>query len=147
MPPPAPSQSIRGSTSNRAESSVSNTKNSPPPAASTNGSTMSIARNKDMSCHTCGGKGHFKRDCPNKKVMIINEDTEYETGDDADPNDDDACDDDDGPLDAYATHYPSIVCTHKSLSVMQSPKNQRCNLFQTKAIVGPQMACKVIIDG
>ncbi|KAK1613159.1 hypothetical protein QYE76_036832 [Lolium multiflorum] len=29
---------------------------------------------------------HFKRDCPNRKVMIINEDNEYETGDDVDPN-------------------------------------------------------------
>ncbi|KAK1660299.1 hypothetical protein QYE76_048458 [Lolium multiflorum] len=42
--------------------------------------------NRDMLCHTCGGKGHFKRDCPNRKVMFINEDNEYETGDDADPN-------------------------------------------------------------
>ncbi|KAK1605351.1 hypothetical protein QYE76_029024 [Lolium multiflorum] len=50
------------------------------------------ARNRDMLCHTCGGKGHFKRDCPNRKVMIINEDNEYETGDDVDPN---APDDDD----------------------------------------------------
>ncbi|KAK1649856.1 hypothetical protein QYE76_067661 [Lolium multiflorum] len=29
---------------------------------------------------------HFKRDSPNRKVMIINEDNEYETGDDVDPN-------------------------------------------------------------
>ena len=80
--------------------------------------------------------------------MLINEDNEYETGDDDDPDDDDACDDDgDGPLDAYATHYPSIVCTQRSLSVSPSLENQRCNLFQTKAIVVPQMACKVIIDG
>ena len=72
--------------------------------------------------------------------MIINEDNEYEIGDDADPNDDDACDDDDGPIDAYATHYPTIVCTQKSLSVIPSKDNQRCNLFQTKAIIGPQMS-------
>ena len=147
-PPPAPNSAMRGTTSTRPESSASNAKKSAQPAASANGSSMSTARNRDMNCHTCGGKGHFKRECPNKKVMLINEDNEYETGDDADPNDDDDCyDDEDGPLDAYATHYPSIVCTQKSLSVTQSPENQRCNLFQTKAVVGPQMACKVIIDG
>ena len=100
-----------------------------------------------MACHTCGGKGHFKRDCPNIKVMIINEDNEYETGDDADPNDGDNGYESDGPLDAYATHIPSIVCTQKSLSVTPSPENQRYNLFQTKAIIGLNMACKVIIDG
>ncbi|KAK1662701.1 hypothetical protein QYE76_050860 [Lolium multiflorum] len=66
-------------------SNVSNTKKSES-AASTSGSSMSTARNRDMACHTCGGKGHFKRDCPNRKVMIINEDNEYETGDDVDPN-------------------------------------------------------------
>ncbi|KAK1682178.1 hypothetical protein QYE76_043026 [Lolium multiflorum] len=72
-------------------SNVSNTKKSES-AASTSGSSMSTTRNRDMLCHTCGGKGHFKRDCPNRKVMFINEDNEYETGDDVDPN---APDDDD----------------------------------------------------
>lgn len=33
------------------------------------------------------------------------------------------------------------------LSVTPSPVEQRCNLFQTKAVVGPGKACKVIIDG
>ncbi|KAK1608007.1 hypothetical protein QYE76_031680 [Lolium multiflorum] len=71
--------------SSKPVSNVSNTKKSEP-AASGSGSSMSTARNRDMACHTCGGKDHFKRDCPNRKVMIINEDDEYETGDGADPN-------------------------------------------------------------
>ncbi|KAK1685989.1 hypothetical protein QYE76_046837 [Lolium multiflorum] len=66
-------------------SNASNAKKSES-AASTSGSGASATRNRDMLCHTCGGKGHFKRDCPNRKVMFINEDNEYETGDDADPN-------------------------------------------------------------
>ena len=118
--PSAQNSAMRGTSSSKAETSVSNTKRTPQPAASSHNSTSSTARNRDMNCHTSGGKGHFKRDCPNKKVMLINEDNEYETGDDADPNDDDdACDDDDGPLDAYATHYPTIVCT-QTLSVTPS---------------------------
>jgi hypothetical protein len=28
-----------------------------------------------MECHTCGGKGHFKWECPNRKVVLINDDT------------------------------------------------------------------------
>ncbi|KAK1631714.1 hypothetical protein QYE76_006029 [Lolium multiflorum] len=62
-----------------------------------------------MNCHTCGGKGHFKRDCPNRKVMIVNEDNEYETGDDVDPyapEDDDY--DTDGE-DAYPSDARTIV--------------------------------------
>jgi hypothetical protein len=145
-PPPAPSRVV---SSSKPETTPSTSRKQIQPAASSSGSTMSTARNRDMSCHTCGGKGHFKRDCPNKKIMLVNEDNEYETGDDADPDEEDDYDEKGGPLDAYATHYPTIVCTQKAaaLSVIPSPENQRCNLFQTKAIVGPQMACKVIIDG
>jgi ubiquitin len=42
------------------------------PTMTGSGSTTSTARNRDMACHTCGGKGHFKRDCPNAKVMLLN---------------------------------------------------------------------------
>lgn len=66
---------------------ISNAKKPAQPAASAAGSTNSTTRNKDMSCHTCGGRGHFKRGYPNKMVMLVNEDTtEYETGDDDDPD-------------------------------------------------------------
>ncbi|KAK1681398.1 hypothetical protein QYE76_042246 [Lolium multiflorum] len=116
-------------------------------AASTSGSSMSTARNRDMLCHTCGGKGHFKRDCPNRKVMIINEDNEYETGDDVDPNAPDDDDYDTDGEDAYPSDARTIVVSQRALNVLPSASTQRCNLFQTKALVGPDKACKVIIDG
>ncbi|XP_024317367.1 uncharacterized protein LOC104582174 [Brachypodium distachyon] len=147
---PSPSSGVLGTISSKPESAVINAKKPAQPAASVAGSSMSTARNRDMNCHTCGGKGHFKRDCPNKKVMLVNEDLEYETGDDADPEsepleDEDAYDE--GVVDAYAIHFPTIVCSQRVLNVTPSPENQCCNLFQTKAIVGPSKACKVIIDG
>jgi hypothetical protein len=50
--------------------------------------STSTGWHRDMACHTCGGKGNFKRDCPNAKVMLLNHETnEYKTGDDADPFD------------------------------------------------------------
>src|SRR3954466_5086093 len=58
----------------------------PAAPATSAGSNISTTRNREMTCHSCGNPGHFKRDCPNRKVMFINEDTdEYETGDDEDP--------------------------------------------------------------
>ncbi|KAK1649868.1 hypothetical protein QYE76_067673, partial [Lolium multiflorum] len=105
------------------------------------------ARNRDMLCHTCGGKGHFKRDCPNRKVMIINEDNEYETGDDVDPNASEDDDYDTDGEDAYPSDARTIVVSQRALNVLPSASTQRCNLFQTKALVGPDKACKVIIDG
>ncbi|KAK1680798.1 hypothetical protein QYE76_041646 [Lolium multiflorum] len=106
-----------------------------------------VTRNRDMLCHTCGGKGHFKRDCPNRKVMFINEDNEYETGDDADPNAPDNDDYDTDGEDAYPSDARTIVVSQRALNVLPSASTQRCNLFQTKALVGPDKACKVIIDG
>ncbi|KAK1663508.1 hypothetical protein QYE76_051667 [Lolium multiflorum] len=100
-----------------------------------------------MLCHTCGGKGHFKRDCPNRKVMIINEDNEYETEDDVDPNAPDDDDYDTDGEDAYPSDAHTIVVSHRALNVLPSASTQRCNLFQTKALVGPDKDCKVIIDG
>ena len=128
VPLPSTNSGVRASSSNRPDSVVSNAKKTAHPAASGTGSSMSTARNRDMACHTCGGKGHFKKDCPNKKVMLINEDNEYETGDDADP-DSEPLDDEgyssDGPLDAYATHYPTIICSQKVLNVTPSSENQQ----------------------
>ncbi|KAK1662362.1 hypothetical protein QYE76_050521 [Lolium multiflorum] len=107
----------------------------------------SLTRNRDILCHTCCGNGHFKRDCPNRKVMIINEDNEYETGDDVDPNAPDDDDYDTDGEDAYPSDARTIVVSQRALNVLPSASTQRCNLFQTKALVGPDKACKVIIDG
>ncbi|KAK1605559.1 hypothetical protein QYE76_029232 [Lolium multiflorum] len=74
-------------------------------------------------------------------------DNEYETGDDVDPN---ALEDDDydsDGVDAYPSEARTIVVSHRALNVLPSASTQRCNLFQTKALVGPDKACKVIIDG
>ncbi|KAK1632107.1 hypothetical protein QYE76_006422 [Lolium multiflorum] len=149
-PPAAPAPSTRSAPystpPSKPVSNVSNAKKSES-AASTSGSSMSTARNRDMICHTCGGKGHFKRDCPNRKVMIINEDNEYETGDDVDPNAPDDDDYDTDGEDAYPSDARTIVVSQRALNVLPSASTQRCNLFQTKALVGPDKACKVIIDG
>ncbi|KAK1683442.1 hypothetical protein QYE76_044290 [Lolium multiflorum] len=148
--PTAPAPSSRSAPystpSSKPVSNVSNTKKSES-AASTSGSSMSTARNRDMNCHTCGGKGHFKRDCPNRKVMIINEDNEYETGDDVDPNAPEDDDYDSDGVDAFPSEARTIVVSQRALNVQPSASTQRCNLFQTKALVGPDKACKVIIDG
>ncbi|KAK1620605.1 hypothetical protein QYE76_026122 [Lolium multiflorum] len=90
-------------------SNVSNAKKSES-AASTSGSGVSTTRNRDMLCHTCGGKGHFKRDCPNRKVMFINEDNEYETRDDVDPNAPDDDDYDTDGEDAYPSMLVPLLC-------------------------------------
>jgi hypothetical protein len=139
---------FRRNASSKSDLMVSNAKKSSQPAAGVVGSSNSMPRNRDMNCHTCGARGHFKKDCPNRKVMLINDESvKYEIGDDVDPESDCWQEDEDGSLDAYVTHLPTIVCSSKVLSVTPSSADQRFNLFQTKAIVGPGKACKVIIGG
>jgi hypothetical protein len=72
VPTPSANSGFRGTSSSKLDSVISNAKKLSQPATSAVGSTISTARNRDMSCHKCGGKGHFKRECPNKKVMLIN---------------------------------------------------------------------------
>ncbi|KAK1627393.1 hypothetical protein QYE76_001708 [Lolium multiflorum] len=79
--------------------------------------------------------------------MVINEDNEYETGDDVDPNAPEDDDYDTDGEDAYPSDARTIVVSQRALNVLPSASTQRCNLFQTKALVGPDKACKVIIDG
>ena len=146
--PSSPAPSFRGAAPSKSVSVAPNAKQSPQPAASATGSSNSTARTRDMNCHTCGGKGHFKRECPNKKVMLINEETgEYESGDEVDPNAEFEEEHEDELYYADAERLPSIVCTPKVLSVAPSSSEQRCNLFQTRAAVGNGRSCKVIIDG
>ncbi|KAK1641873.1 hypothetical protein QYE76_059678 [Lolium multiflorum] len=99
-----------------------------------------------MLCHTCGGKDHLKRDCPNRNVMFINEDNEYETGDDVDPNAPDDDDYDTDGEDAYPSMLAPLLCRSRALNVLPSASTRCCNLFQTKALVGPDKACKEFDD-
>ncbi|KAK1684767.1 hypothetical protein QYE76_045615 [Lolium multiflorum] len=89
---------------------------------------------------------HFKRNFPNRKVMIINEYNEYETGDDVDPNAPEDDDYDTDGEDAYPSDARTIVVSQRALNVLPSASTQRCNLFQTKALVGPDKACKWLSD-
>jgi hypothetical protein len=94
--------------------------------------SASVTHEIEKLCHTCGGKGHFERNCPNNKVILVNENDEYETGDDADP-----FGSDDEGVNAYAEPSPIIVVSPHTLSVHPNVDSQRCSLFQTKALVGP----------
>jgi hypothetical protein len=71
-----------------------------------------MTRESEKLCHTCGGNGHFKRNCPNNTVMVINKDSEYETGDDAYP-----FGSDDEGVHAYLEPSPIIVVFPRTLSV------------------------------
>jgi hypothetical protein len=63
-----------------------------------------VTRESEKICHTCGAKGHFKRNCPNNKVIVVIENGVYETEDEAD-----SFGSDDEGVGAYADASPIIV--------------------------------------
>src|SRR3954471_16841224 len=141
-PMESPSASNRSSPSYSKQASNGSMAKKPAPPAASAGCNMSTARNKEVTCHACGTPGHFKRDCPNRKVMFVNEETdEYETGVDEDPAayDDEGYNSEQG-MDAFPSPAPTIVVSQCALTVQPHAESQRCNLFQTKALVGPNKA-------
>jgi hypothetical protein len=98
--------------------------NKPSPAMSGSGTTSSTSRNRDMSCHTCGGKGHFKHDCPNKKTMIVDAYGGYETGDDGDPFEEEPVEVNEEIYYCDASPNPVFVCSPWVLQVSPSPYDQ-----------------------
>ena len=42
------------------------------------------SRNRDVKCFKCLGRGHIASQCPNKRVMILKDDGEIETGGESD---------------------------------------------------------------
>ncbi|KAF8090857.1 hypothetical protein N665_0463s0016 [Sinapis alba] len=101
-----------------------------------------IQHTHDITCFKCQGKGHYARDCPNKRVMVLKADGEYESQDEAEVevtvSDEEVID--------YAESGELLV-TRRSLSALFDPETiQRENIFHTRCSV-EQKVCSLIIDG
>ncbi|XP_048627545.1 uncharacterized protein LOC125596439 [Brassica napus] len=97
-------------------------------------------RTRDIICYKCQGKGHYARDCPNKRVMVLKGDGEYESQDEAAAV----------ISDEEVTDYPEtgeLLVTRRALSTLFDPETiQRENIFHTRCSVDHKV-CSLIIDG
>ncbi|XP_048627321.1 uncharacterized protein LOC125596017 [Brassica napus] len=101
-----------------------------------------IRLNRPSLAHPTMRKGHYARDCPNKRVMILKADGEYESQDEAEVetmvSDEEVVD--------YA-ETGELLVTRRSLSALFDPETvQRENIFHTRCSV-EQKVCSLIIDG
>ncbi|XP_033138856.1 uncharacterized protein LOC117129534 [Brassica rapa] len=97
-------------------------------------------RTRDITCFKCQGKGHYARDCPNKRVMILKADGEYESQDEAEVetmvSDEEVVD--------YA-ETGDLLVTRRSLSALFDPETvQRENIFHTRCSVEQKVKCDVV---
>jgi hypothetical protein len=148
-PPPSYSDKPHDSSTNTA------TKSAQRPIASAS-SVNSTGRTRDVQCHRCKGYGHVQRDCPNKRVLVVNADGGYSSASDFD---DDTrallAADDTGRDEAIeeqigaenVEHYESLIVQRVlSAQAEKVEQNQRHTLFQTKYVI-KERSCRLIIDG
>ncbi|KAF8095701.1 hypothetical protein N665_0325s0004 [Sinapis alba] len=105
-------------------------------------SPNSNTRTRDITCFKCQGKGHYARDCPNKRIMILKADGEYESQDEAEIEE--------AVSDEEVTDYPEageLLVTRRALSALFDPETvQRENIFHTRCSIEHKV-CSLIIDG
>ncbi|XP_073286746.1 uncharacterized protein [Primulina huaijiensis] len=102
-------------------------------------------RSRDVKCFRCQGLGHISSECPNKRVMILNDYGEYESQSEGDDDEMPALED---PDEGYEAVVGEALVTRRIMSaqVKEEETNQRENLFHTRCFVN-QKVCNLIIDG
>ena len=102
-------------------------------------------RNRDIKCFKCQGRGHIANQCPNRRVMVMLENGEYETDGESDHDSMPSLEDDD---DEQCAEFGELMVAKRALSVQVSEGEevQRENIFHTRCRVQGKI-CSMIIDG
>ncbi|XP_073016269.1 uncharacterized protein [Primulina eburnea] len=105
-----------------------------------------LNRARDTRCFRCQGLGHIASECPNKRVMILNDYGEYESHSEGDDDDEMPALED--PDEEYEAVVGEALVTRRIMSaqVKEEETNQRENLFHTRCFVNGKV-CNLIIDG
>ena len=135
--------------------STSKAKPEPKPASITTASQGKSAptstHNSEIRCFKCQGGGHIASQCPNTRVMVIRENGEIESEDEADLDDMPPLEDVPiGDEEFEADHGEMLGLVARRASSLQAIEEeeevQRENIFHTHCHVKDKV-CSVIIDG
>ncbi|XP_010521062.1 PREDICTED: uncharacterized protein LOC104800054 [Tarenaya hassleriana] len=96
-------------------------------------------RTREIICYKCRGRGHYAKDCPNNRVMILTDAGEYES-----------MDEDEVEKVQEEIEYPDsgeLLVTRRVLSAMTNPEEtaQRETIFHSRCTVRNKV-CGLIID-
>jgi hypothetical protein len=119
------------------------------PAAFTSTSVGSISKSSGIQCFKCGGRGHVIKECPNNRMILVNDDGEYTSASEEEVEAGNV--DDTHKIEEHTgcefEHGTALVVTQiLTVQMKEAEIGQRHNLFQTRAKVQEKVV-KVIIDG
>jgi hypothetical protein len=108
------------------------------PATSTSTSVGSTAKSSGIQCFKCGGRGHVIKECPNNRVILVNDDGEYTLASEEEAKAGNV--DDTHKIEEHTgcefEHGTALVVTQiLSVQMKEAEIGQRHNLFQTRAKV------------
>jgi hypothetical protein len=116
------------------------------PAASTSTSVGSTPRSSGIQCFKCGGRGHVSRECPNNRVIIVNDNGDYESASEEEDIEEEAHEEEEHTGCDFEQGAALVVAPILSVQMKEAENGHQHNLFQTRAKVQDKVV-KIIIDG
>jgi len=115
------------------------------PINSTNGSSSTTSRHRNIKCFKCLGKGHIASQCPNKKTMILRENGEVSSASSSPPSD--TSSEEESECEALC-HEGDLLMVRRLLGSLakEDDTSQRENIFHSRCLVHGKV-CSLIIDG
>ncbi|XP_062205196.1 uncharacterized protein LOC133907186 [Phragmites australis] len=115
-------------------------------ANSSSTSVGSFTKSSGIQCFKCGGRDHVIKECPNNRIIIVNDQGEYESASDEEHEEIEEEGNMEQDICEFETGAALVVTQILSVQMSEAENGQRHNLFQTRAKVEDKV-CKVIIDG
>ena len=116
-------------------------------------SPSAIKQPKDITCFKCQGRGHYARECPNKKSLVIREDGEVDFESDNEDEMPPLEDADDvhthDEYEEYLEYGEKALVARRALNVQfkEEGREQRDNIFHTRCLIGGQPSSLIIDSG
>ncbi|PPD98438.1 hypothetical protein GOBAR_DD04524 [Gossypium barbadense] len=113
----------------------------------------SVKRTREIECFKCKGRGHYSRECPNTRLLLLKDNGEYTSDSDkTNPDMPELVDDSDNgeelaepPNEGDFADFQCLV-VHRTLNIqMKDDDNQMTNIFHSRCFIKGNL-CSLIID-
>ena len=123
------------------------------PSKQPNLGDSSAKRTREIECFKCKGRGHYSRECPNTRLLLLKDNGEYTSdSDNTDPDMPELVDDSDNgdelvepPKEGDFANFQCLVVRRTLNIQMKDDDSQRANIFHSRCFIKGNL-CSLIID-